>query len=196
MSSKTSENEGAASQDSEHGSTDIGLAAEKAALRKVDWHVLPMFFLYYMVSFLDRSNIGNGRLYGLEEDLGLKGDQFQTATSVFFATYVIYVIYPRLLILEDLPSTLLGIFGYFSLDEPPDSACSTQPPDTPRYTMGHAVSIATLAISAAVSGILWQSMVRINRRREAGGEDWKVAGMTGEEVDQLGDESPRFRFGT
>ena len=36
-----------------------------------------------------RSNIGNGRLYGLEEDLGLKGDQFQTATSVFFATYVV-----------------------------------------------------------------------------------------------------------
>lgn len=39
-----------------------------------------------------RSNIGNGRLYGLEEDLGLRGDQFQTATSVFFATYVVSIL--------------------------------------------------------------------------------------------------------
>ena len=36
-----------------------------------------------------RSNIGSGRLYGLEEDLVLKRNQFQTATSVFFATYVV-----------------------------------------------------------------------------------------------------------
>lgn len=41
--------------------------------------------------FGGRSNIGNGRLYGLEEDLRLRGDQFQTATSVFFATYVVSI---------------------------------------------------------------------------------------------------------
>ncbi|KAL8720016.1 MAG: hypothetical protein Q9225_003061 [Loekoesia sp. 1 TL-2023] len=76
-------------EESENDSTnDDVAAAEAVALRKVDWHILPLVFLYYMVSFLDRSNIGNGRLYGLEEDLGLKGNQFQTATSVFFATYV------------------------------------------------------------------------------------------------------------
>lgn len=38
----------------ENGSPNIDYAAEKAALRRVDWHVLPMFFLYYMFSFLDR----------------------------------------------------------------------------------------------------------------------------------------------
>ena len=36
-----------------------------------------------------RANIGNGRLFGLEKDLGLQGNQFQTAVAVFFATYVV-----------------------------------------------------------------------------------------------------------
>ena len=29
-------------------------AAEKRALRKVDWHILPVVFLFYLFSFLDR----------------------------------------------------------------------------------------------------------------------------------------------
>lgn len=33
--------------------------------------------------------IGNARLYGLEEDLGLVGDQFQIAVSVLFITYCV-----------------------------------------------------------------------------------------------------------
>jgi hypothetical protein len=33
--------------------------------------------------------IGNARLYGLEEDLGLEGEQFQIAVSVLFITYCV-----------------------------------------------------------------------------------------------------------
>ncbi|KAL8883074.1 MAG: hypothetical protein Q9198_000019 [Flavoplaca austrocitrina] len=68
--------------------TTVDKAAEKIVLRKLDWHILPLITLIYTLAFLDRANIGNGRLYGLEKDLGLKGNQFQTAVSVFFATYV------------------------------------------------------------------------------------------------------------
>lgn len=35
-------------------STNIDLEAEKLALSKVDWHLLPMIFLLYMFSFIDR----------------------------------------------------------------------------------------------------------------------------------------------
>ncbi|KAI4227926.1 MAG: hypothetical protein LQ349_006632 [Xanthoria aureola] len=73
---------------SEQASTNGDRAAEKAVLRKVDWHILPLITLIYMLAFLDRANIGNGRLFGLEKDLGLRGNQFQTAVAVFFATYV------------------------------------------------------------------------------------------------------------
>jgi MFS family permease len=46
-----------------------------------------------------RVNIGNARLYGLEEDLGMnpKGNQYQIAVSVLFVTYI----------LSELPSNLI-----------------------------------------------------------------------------------------
>lgn len=34
-------------------------------------------------------NIGNARLYGLEEDLGLEGNQYQVAVSILFVTYCV-----------------------------------------------------------------------------------------------------------
>lgn len=36
-----------------------------------------------------RVNIGNARLYGLEEDLGLEGNQFQISVSILFVTYLV-----------------------------------------------------------------------------------------------------------
>ena len=47
------------SQEAESDSTDdtstvYDVAAEKRALRKVDWHIVPLIFLIYMFSFLDR----------------------------------------------------------------------------------------------------------------------------------------------
>jgi hypothetical protein len=56
----------------------IDPVAEKALLRKLDMWIVPPVMLLYLLSFLDRVNIGNARLYGMEEDLGLVGDQVST----------------------------------------------------------------------------------------------------------------------
>lgn len=37
----------------------------------------------------DRVNIGNARLYGMEEDLGLDGNKYQIAVSLLFVTYIV-----------------------------------------------------------------------------------------------------------
>jgi hypothetical protein len=42
-------------------------------LRKLDIAILPLVSTMYLLSFLDRSNIGNARLAGLEQDLGMTG---------------------------------------------------------------------------------------------------------------------------
>lgn len=42
-------------------------------VRKMDWVLLPFLSLLYLLSFLDRTNIGNARLAGLEKDLGMTG---------------------------------------------------------------------------------------------------------------------------
>lgn len=48
-------------------------------------------------SDLSSVNIGNARLYGMEDDLGLKGNQYPTAVSLLFVTYI----------LAELPSNLV-----------------------------------------------------------------------------------------
>ena len=48
-------------------------AATKRLLRKIDRNILPVLSILYLLSFLDRSNIGNARLAGLEKDLHMKG---------------------------------------------------------------------------------------------------------------------------
>ncbi|GAB7363954.1 hypothetical protein MBLNU230_g4516t1 [Neophaeotheca triangularis] len=57
-------------------------------LRKLDIRLLPFLSLLYLLSFLDRSNIGNARLAGLEESLGLEGLQYNIAVAIFFPPYV------------------------------------------------------------------------------------------------------------
>merc|ERR1711939_352393 len=53
--------------------------ATKRLIRKLDWTLLPFLALLYLLSFLDRTNIGNARLAGLEEDLGMSGLDYYAA---------------------------------------------------------------------------------------------------------------------
>jgi len=57
--------------------------------RKIDWRLLPLLSLMYLCSFLDRVNIGNAKVAGLERDIGLTPDQYSWALSIFFIGYII-----------------------------------------------------------------------------------------------------------
>ncbi|RYC64495.1 hypothetical protein CHU98_g1696 [Xylaria longipes] len=81
-------------------STNLGVD-ERKLVRKLDWHLVPLVMLLYTFSFLDRVNIGNARLYGLEEDLRLTGNQFQIAVSILFVTYIVFEI-PSNLVLKPI----------------------------------------------------------------------------------------------
>lgn len=48
-----------------------------------------MLAVLYLVSHLDRANIGNAKIAGLTEDLGLTGIQYNIALSLFFIPYVL-----------------------------------------------------------------------------------------------------------
>ncbi|KAK2786936.1 hypothetical protein FQN53_005882 [Emmonsiellopsis sp. PD_33] len=69
-----------------------------ALMKKVDRHIVPFLVLLYLFSFLDRVNIGNARLYGMEEDLGLTGNQFQIAVSILFIPYCLLEVPSNLVI--------------------------------------------------------------------------------------------------
>lgn len=72
------------SQESLHGIN------EKALLRKLDYKLLPALTLLYLLSFLDRSNVGNARIEGLVDDLDMTGNEYLTGLTLFFVGYVIF----------------------------------------------------------------------------------------------------------
>lgn len=83
---------------------EIDHVAERKLVRKLDRWIVPPVMLLYLFSFLDRVNIGNARLYGLEKDLGMKGDQFQIAVSILFVTYILSELPSNLVIKKFTPS--------------------------------------------------------------------------------------------
>ena len=44
---------------------------EAKVIRKLDWHLVPIVWILYMLSVLDRANLGNARLAGLEDGKSL-----------------------------------------------------------------------------------------------------------------------------
>ncbi|KFH41752.1 putative transporter -like protein [Hapsidospora chrysogenum ATCC 11550] len=63
-------------------------ARTKSLLRKCDKVLLPFLALLYLLSFLDRTNIGNAKLANIEASLGMSGLDYNVAVAVFFPFYV------------------------------------------------------------------------------------------------------------
>ena len=62
---------------------------EKKLVAKIDFRLLPMLILMYLMNYLDRNNIAAARLAGLEDDLGLTGSQYLTCLSILFVGYLL-----------------------------------------------------------------------------------------------------------
>ncbi|KAI0650303.1 MFS general substrate transporter [Trametes meyenii] len=56
-------------------------ALTKRVLWKLDVHVLPPLALLWLANFIDRTNIGNARIAGLERETHLHGTEFNTALA-------------------------------------------------------------------------------------------------------------------
>ena len=69
-------------------SDPIDPEAERRLRWKCDIHVLPMLCIMYLLSFLDRVNIGNARIEGLEKELHMKGHDYNVALFVFFVSSI------------------------------------------------------------------------------------------------------------
>lgn len=68
------------------GSPERRRQVEKKLLQKLDQRVA-FLVLVYIMNYMDRNNVAAARLKGLEEDLGMIGEQFNTlAVSSMQAT--------------------------------------------------------------------------------------------------------------
>ena len=65
------------------------LNANKASPSQVNVRLVPMLAILYLISQLDRANIGNAKIEGLDKDLKLTGVQYNIVLSLFFVPYVL-----------------------------------------------------------------------------------------------------------
>lgn len=63
---------------------------ERSVRRKLDRRLVLFVAFLYMLSFLDRSNIGNARIAGLVGDLQLSDGQYDWLLTAFYITYILF----------------------------------------------------------------------------------------------------------
>jgi len=89
----------------------LGLAdwrlSEKQIVRALDMTLLPTLWVTYLNNYLDRTNIAQAMLGGLDEDLNLTGDAYSTALSILTAGYMIGQIPSNMLLTRVRPSIYL-----------------------------------------------------------------------------------------
>ncbi|TGZ83492.1 MFS general substrate transporter [Ascodesmis nigricans] len=85
---KATEEASAASSDIANG--EWTEEEEKRVTRKIDLHLVPLVTVLYLLCFIDRANIGNARIQGMQEDLDLQvGFRFNWALTIFYIPYLL-----------------------------------------------------------------------------------------------------------
>ncbi|KAF7357743.1 putative transporter C11D3.18C [Mycena venus] len=80
---------------------------ERKLWRKVDFRLMPILSLMYLLSFLDRGNIGNARLDGLQDQLNLTGNKYNIALTMYFIPYCLFECPANLVLKRFRPSKWL-----------------------------------------------------------------------------------------
>ncbi|KAG4029913.1 hypothetical protein MFRU_014g02050 [Monilinia fructicola] len=66
--------------------------AERKLRLKIDLMIVPTVALLYLFCFIDRANIGNAKLAGLEKDLKMAGYDYNKVLSIFYISYIVFEI--------------------------------------------------------------------------------------------------------
>ncbi|KAK1534850.1 major facilitator superfamily transporter [Colletotrichum costaricense] len=103
-------------------------AIDKKLMWKVDLWLVPWLSLLYLLSFLDRTNIGNARLAGMEDDLKMSGTDYNMSLTIFFISYAVFepatnallkrltprIFFTGIIIVWGMIMTLMGLCTNFS----------------------------------------------------------------------------------
>lgn len=92
---------------------------QKKLMWKCDLIIVPPICLLYLLAFLDRVNISNANVYGMSKDLGLHGNQYNIALTVFFIPYILSEVPSNFLLKKMKPhfwlSFCMVLFGAVSI---------------------------------------------------------------------------------
>ncbi|KAL5050948.1 hypothetical protein BDW71DRAFT_194064 [Aspergillus fruticulosus] len=99
----------------ENGESALSPINERRLMTKIDLRLLPMLCVMYMITFLDRVNIGNAAVLGMRDDLDMvKGTKYNAALMIFFIPYILFEIPSNVLLRKLKPHVwrvyLLGMW--------------------------------------------------------------------------------------
>ncbi|KAL2106013.1 hypothetical protein VUR80DRAFT_7413 [Thermomyces stellatus] len=77
-------------------------------VRKLDYRIMPTLCIMYFLNYVDRNAIAQARLNYLEDDLGMKGSEFNTTVSILFVGYVLMQIPSNMLITRVKPAIYMS----------------------------------------------------------------------------------------
>ncbi|KAI0763577.1 MFS general substrate transporter [Trametes elegans] len=81
-------------------------------MRKLDRRLLPCICLLYILSFLDRTTIGNANVAGLVANLRLTGLQYNICSRMFFVTYCVFGVPSNLMLKATSPSRWIPTLAF------------------------------------------------------------------------------------
>ncbi|KAL1977241.1 hypothetical protein VTN31DRAFT_100 [Thermomyces dupontii] len=70
--------------------TTIDPEIEKRVVRKLDLRIPTLTAFLFLLAFLDRSNIGNARIAGMETDLNLDSHSYAWLLTIFYISYTLF----------------------------------------------------------------------------------------------------------
>ncbi|OBT70988.1 hypothetical protein VF21_09886 [Pseudogymnoascus sp. 05NY08] len=77
---------------SDDSNVSLTLAEKKALTRrillKLDIKIIPIMALLFLCSFLDRTNVGNAKIYHMEKDINITDHQYDTGLVIYYAFYI------------------------------------------------------------------------------------------------------------
>ncbi|KAK9588205.1 High-affinity nicotinic acid transporter [Aspergillus fumigatus] len=92
----------------------LSTTTERKLMAKIDWHIVPCLCVMYLLAFLDRVNISNAAILGLQKDLNIENTKYNTALTIFFVPYVLFEI-PSNILLKKLKPHYRYVCSYLAL---------------------------------------------------------------------------------
>ncbi|CAI5759036.1 unnamed protein product [Candida verbasci] len=85
---------------------------KKKILRKLDYRIVPLISITYMLQFLDKLSLNYAAAYTFREDLGLSGQRYSLVASIFNVGYLFWAV-PGNMIIQKVPVAKYVAFMVF-----------------------------------------------------------------------------------
>ncbi|KAG9236270.1 MFS nicotinic acid transporter-like protein [Amylocarpus encephaloides] len=93
-----------------HLSEEERAAIDRKLLWKLDLTLIPWLCILYLLAFLDRTNIGNAKIDGLQKDLNnMSTGRYNATLSIFFVSYSVFEPLTNVLLKKMRPSKFIPL---------------------------------------------------------------------------------------